>query len=262
MKKLLVFLLLGFFLLSLLGYFCAYKIFSPAIEADIKNRAKSSLIRNNLASIEVEVDGRDITLKGTVSSKELKAKALRVAAIDGYHTIEDKIIVTQGVVSNDLSHLKQDQKISNDKIELVKEVDFETSDQQSSVFLKNEAAKNCQKNFNDLLSKNKIQFKTGRAVLAKESFTLLDEFVQVITSCPKAVILIEGYTDSKGLEKNNKKLSHKRAKAVANYLQEKGITEENLKTKGYGEEKPIATNRTSKGRALNRRIEFTVEGVE
>ena len=46
------------------------------------------------------------------------------------------------------------------------------------------------------------------------------------------------------------------------YLQKKGINKNNLKAKGQGEEKPIATNKTSKGRALNRRIEFVVEGVK
>ena len=99
MKKLFIFLLLGFLLLSLFGYFCAYKRLAPKIEADIKNRVKNSLLRNNLATVQVETNGRDITLKGEVGSEELKAKALRVAAIDGYHTIVNNIVVAQASVA-------------------------------------------------------------------------------------------------------------------------------------------------------------------
>ncbi len=276
MKKLFIFLLLGFLLLSLFGYFCAYKILAPRIEADIKNKVQNSLVRNNLPAVQVETDGRDITLRGEVGSEQLKAKALRVATVAGYHTIVDNIVVAQ---------------VSNNKFELTELADSEESRQKTAIYLeknlpknymdsldvgiipasegvdgikgvKNQAAKNCQKSFKSLLSKNKIHFKTARAILIKESSKLLDQFFLVATSCPDAVILIEGYTDSKGSKKSNKKLSQKRAQAVVNYLKQKGIAKNKLKAKGYGEEKPIATNRTPKGRALNRRIEFTVEGVK
>ena len=125
-----------------------------------------------------------------------------------------------------------------------------------------QVAENCQKAFESLLSKNKIHFKTGQAEIAQSSSKLLDKLGKVAKGCPKQTIIIVGHTDSQGSKKANKALSQKRAQAVVNYLQKKGINKDNLKAKGYGEEKPIATNKTSKGRALNRRIEFTVEGVK
>ena len=126
----------------------------------------------------------------------------------------------------------------------------------------NQQAKNCQKGFQSLLSENKILFKTGGALIAKNSTKLLDQLVLVAMGCPEKVIIVAGYTDSKGSNENNKQLSQKRAQAVVNYLQEKGVGKKNLKAMGYGEESPVATNRTPKGRALNRRIEFTVDGVK
>lgn len=122
--------------------------------------------------------------------------------------------------------------------------------------------KNCQKEFNGLLAKNKILFQTGGAVISKDSIKVLDQLVLVAAKCPKKIMVISGYTDSKGSKRNNKELSQKRAQSVVNYLQEKGISKKNLKAIGYGEEQPVSTNRTARGRALNRRIEFTVEGME
>ena len=124
------------------------------------------------------------------------------------------------------------------------------------------AARNCQREFKSILSKKKIRFKTGMAQIDPSSTKLLDRLLAVAEGCSRQVLIIAGHTDSKGSQKANKALSKKRAQAVANYLQSKGIDKNKLIVRGYGEEKPTATNRTSKGRALNRRIEFTVKGVK
>ena len=71
-------------------------------------------------------------------------------------------------------------------------------------------------------------------------------------------IEIGGHTDNKGTSEYNKSLSHNRAKAVYEYLIEKGIAANRLSYKGYGESKPIDTNETDEGRANNRRTEFKV----
>jgi len=61
-----------------------------------------------------------------------------------------------------------------------------------------------------------------------------------------------------GSARNNMRLSQQRAEAVMTYLLEQGISPERLEAKGYGEEKPIAPNSTRRGRAQNRRVEFTI----
>ena len=365
MKKLLI-LLIGLLLFFLLAYFCIYKSSAQKIESDIQSRAKDSLVRNDLSDVKVKADGLDLTLNGVVASDELRVKAERVAAVDGYHKInnlieivkeeappkpvyimpysmvvglkDDRSIVLSGSVpniqtKNKLLGMANNQfgksNVSDDLMikakapahwekalesvfeifPLLKNAQLEVLDQNLSLsglaanestreqikqsleenLPKNfvgsldislaaenedavepegdttdtqQAAVNCQKEFKRLLSKNKIHFRTGRAEIAKSSSNLLDQLVEVAKGCPKQTIIIAGHTDSKGSKKTNKTLSQKRAQAIVNYLQKKGLNKNNLKAQGYGEEKPIATNKTSKGRALNRRIEFTVEGVK
>jgi len=67
-----------------------------------------------------------------------------------------------------------------------------------------------------------------------------------------------GHTDNVGSDESNLILSEKRASAVVNYLVSNGITAERLSAKGYGESKPLDSNDTEKGRAKNRRTEFTI----
>ena len=71
-------------------------------------------------------------------------------------------------------------------------------------------------------------------------------------------VSIEGHTDSRGKNRFNQKLSENRAKAVMDYLIDHGIDAEKLENVGYGEDKPIASNRTRRGRSANRRVEFRI----
>ena len=74
---------------------------------------------------------------------------------------------------------------------------------------------------------------------------------------PNANFNIEGHTDSSGAAKTNQRLSEKRAKAVLDYLINKGgVAASRLSSAGLGEDYPIATNKTRAGRAQNRRVEF------
>lgn len=72
---------------------------------------------------------------------------------------------------------------------------------------------------------------------------------------------IAGHTDSTGAEAYNQDLSVRRANAVKNFLIDQGIDPRIMSTIGYGESRPIADNRTSAGRAQNRRVEVTLRGT-
>jgi OOP family OmpA-OmpF porin len=81
-----------------------------------------------------------------------------------------------------------------------------------------------------------------------------------MTDYPKTTAVINGYTDSKGTDKYNQKLSERRANAVMNYLVEKlGIDKSRLSAKGHGEANPVASNKTEEGRQKNRRIESVID---
>ena len=105
---------------------------------------------------------------------------------------------------------------------------------------------------------NNIFFETGKSELKSESFPELDRVVKYMLDNPSMEIEMSGHTDNVGADAANMALSNDRAIAVKTYILSKGITENRIAAKGYGETKPVATNDTDEGRQLNRRVEFTV----
>lgn len=75
-------------------------------------------------------------------------------------------------------------------------------------------------------------------------------------------LVIEGHTDNKGSAALNRKLSKARADAVRSYLTSKGVEPARLEAKGYGPDRPTASNANATGREANRRVEFTVGEVK
>jgi outer membrane protein OmpA-like peptidoglycan-associated protein len=101
-------------------------------------------------------------------------------------------------------------------------------------------------------------FATGKSVLLPEAYTVLDELVAFLVRKDDERIELGGHTDNVGNAAKNLKLSLDRAKAVVTYLISKGIAQERLTAKGYGMTKPIASNKTAAGKALNRRTEVKI----
>ncbi len=109
----------------------------------------------------------------------------------------------------------------------------------------------------------KIFFEYNKAVIQPLSYSLLDEVAQVINDHPAlGRIRIEGHTDADGSEAYNLKLSQRRAQAVLDYLVGAGVDPSRLEAVGYGESRPIDTNKTPEGKANNRRVEFTILDAE
>lgn len=103
-----------------------------------------------------------------------------------------------------------------------------------------------------------VYFDSGKSLLKEQSFKELNELFEYLTLKPNVNIEISGHTDNVGNDESNMLLSNKRTIAVKEFLIEKGISENRLQTKAYGETKPIASNETSNGRSLNRRIEVLI----
>ncbi len=103
-----------------------------------------------------------------------------------------------------------------------------------------------------------LHFQTGESVITSDSYLVLEDLVSFLNLKPHLKIEIGGHTDNVGLESDNLALSQSRAEAVVEYLIISGIAKERLQAKGFGEEKPIASNNTIEGRALNRRTEVVV----
>jgi outer membrane protein OmpA-like peptidoglycan-associated protein len=103
-----------------------------------------------------------------------------------------------------------------------------------------------------------IFFEFNKTTLLPASFPELDKVASFVLSNNIQLIEIGGHTDSDGTEVYNQKLSEGRAKAVVDYLKTKGILAASMQSVGYGELKPIDTNLSEEGRAVNRRVEFTL----
>jgi OOP family OmpA-OmpF porin len=102
-----------------------------------------------------------------------------------------------------------------------------------------------------------INFKSGSATLDPASYGVLDGIVKIVMeTAPNVVVEIGGHTDSSGDAAKNMELSLKRAQSVKKYLIDKGVPDSRLICKGYGESRPLTSNKTPEGRAQNRRIEF------
>jgi OmpA-OmpF porin, OOP family len=104
-------------------------------------------------------------------------------------------------------------------------------------------------------------FDFNKSVIKPAGKAKLDDLVGKIKDINLEVIIAVGHTDSVGSDAYNQKLSVRRSEAVKAYLVSKGIEKNRVYTEGKGEKQPVADNKTSEGRAKNRRVEIEVVGT-
>jgi OmpA-OmpF porin, OOP family len=105
----------------------------------------------------------------------------------------------------------------------------------------------------------KIQFEFALAELLPQRKTLLEQVVTIMKDHPEIeLIRIEGHTDNDASDRYNLKLSNERAASVKTFLASKGVDAKRMESKGFGESKPIADNKTEEGREQNRRVEIHI----
>ena len=104
-----------------------------------------------------------------------------------------------------------------------------------------------------------VNFHSDSADLTEESIGTLSKFAETIAECASANITVTAHTDSHGDETYNDDLSLRRANSVVRFFEQNGINKNRMNPVAFGERLPIATNDTSEGRALNRRVELLIE---
>jgi len=107
-----------------------------------------------------------------------------------------------------------------------------------------------------------VHFDFDRSTLKPEAIAILDRAVMTLQANPMLNVTIEGHTDSVGTAEYNLSLGERRANAVRDYLLNRGIGANRMRTVSYGEERPIAPNDTDAGRTMNRRahiVEMTIQ---
>lgn len=103
-----------------------------------------------------------------------------------------------------------------------------------------------------------IQFETGKYIIKPVSFPLLNQIAKTLIMNPTYLVEVQGHTDNVGKPASNLTLSTQRAEAVKNFLIKAGVEAKRLTSNGYGDTVPVISNKTPKGRAQNRRVEFVV----
>jgi outer membrane protein OmpA-like peptidoglycan-associated protein len=106
-----------------------------------------------------------------------------------------------------------------------------------------------------------ITFQTDSADLRGDFFDVLNSVTLVLKEYDKTLVEVAGHTDSTGSDEYNKALSERRATSVAQYLSSRGINQQRIMTVGAGESYPVASNDTTEGRQLNRRVELSLEPI-
>ncbi len=112
---------------------------------------------------------------------------------------------------------------------------------------------------NVLISAHGFHFPSGKSEIQTDNFPLMNKIIRAIKIFPNSRIKITGHTDSTGSNNINQSVSQARAENVGKFLIEVGeLSKSRIKTTGYGESRPVATNKTEKGRAENRRVEINI----
>lgn len=210
---------------------------------DLAAIVSPALTRAGYGSVQVESDGRTVTISG-----ELPTRTDVVAADAVVRSIAEV-----GFVVNNLSHPGQSEL-------------EEALDEASGTILGEETSAispellGLQARFAATAAVSPITFQTGAAELTPESDTTITAIAELLTENPTVRVEIGGHTDSDGVPEENEILSQARADAVAASLVTKGIQADRLVAVGFGDTQPVASNETGEGKAQNRRIEFLLLG--
>jgi outer membrane protein OmpA-like peptidoglycan-associated protein len=123
---------------------------------------------------------------------------------------------------------------------------------------------NVQRNANTLALtfKSDLLFDVNSATLKPAAHDEMFRVAKVLNEYPQTTLVVAGHTDSTGAEAYNQTLSERRAEVVRNTLAGNGVNPNRIRTIGYGETKPVASNTTESGRQLNRRVEITIEPIQ
>jgi outer membrane protein OmpA-like peptidoglycan-associated protein len=103
-----------------------------------------------------------------------------------------------------------------------------------------------------------VLFTSGQSDLLDSARDRLKQVADALKTMGNHDITVEGFTDSRGSESLNQRLSERRAQAVRDYLAGQGVTPDKIKSEGMGKANPIADNKTAEGRAMNRRVEIVI----
>lgn len=222
----------------------------PDKEKEFKKEEETSFTTSNSASTSSSSKKKSKGAK--VSVEELEAKQ---AELDSIMRVNQELKVkaeTPIIKIDTVVQTKVEEKI-------VTKIDTVIINNSSVV--KTEVVKQDGKTLVKFTDTRPVMFETGSSKLTASSYTYLNEVSRMMKSdYVSSKLILAGYTDNKGDETKNVKLSQDRVDAVKAYLVSKGVAADRIPNpKGYGSANPVSTNETEAGRAANRRVELSLE---
>lgn len=203
-------------------------------DVDSKNKSEKQTKQNN---------GQVKPLKSKGNKKKDKEVATKTEVTEQSNEVEE--FNKDKSEQNKIKEKNRKQKNEADKSDSPKAIDINQA-------IKEDVEKG------DIITVNNILFDFAKSSLKKTSYKELNKVVKLMKENVGVKIELSAHTDNVGSAKYNLTLSKARAKSSRKYLISKGISSKRISSKGHGERKPIASNKTAKGRKQNRRVEIKV----
>ena len=215
-----------------------YEITAKLAATDMRNQPYETQVKNIVGSIDsLQKDRQFMFDKVKTLKSEIETKNSQIADLEG-KTREQQIIKER---------LAAEKRFN----ELFIEVQNLFSSDEAEVYKKGDSL---------VIRLRAIQFHVGKSVIMPDNYPLLSKIQQSIRTFGEPDVVIEGHTDSTGSNEINELLSQQRAESVRQYLlANKTLSYDRIVAVGYGSSKPLASNATEEGRAVNRRIDVIIK---
>jgi outer membrane protein OmpA-like peptidoglycan-associated protein len=228
----------------------AVELFKIQLSNAVLRKSIDSLTQSNLAT-QKNISAVKDSLIDLWTSDARGAKSLNAALSDERNRLEKLNKEKQKAIEDAQRALaEKDSLLAAQKAEAQKKLDALSS---KAISVYRDAR-------GTILSMSDILFETGKADLKqelKENLAAIGAILQSLLTESK--VSVEGHTDNVGTPEFNQKLSEQRAKAVMQYLIERGVDANRLQSVGYGLTNPVASNDTKEGQAKNRRVELVIK---
>ena len=215
-----------------------YEITAKLAATDMRNQTYETQVKNILGSIDaLQKDRQFMFDKVKTLQSEIETKNSQIADLEG-KTREQQIVKER---------LAAEKRFN----QLFIEVQNLFSPDEAEVYKKGDSL---------VIRLRAIQFPVGKSVIMPDNYPLLSKIQQSIRTFGEPDVIIEGHTDSTGSNEVNELLSQQRAESVRQYLlANKTLSYDRIVAVGYGSSKPLASNATEEGRAVNRRIDVIIK---
>lgn len=248
---------IGVILILLTIIYGSFIFAKKTIQDTIHSLVKEELLNQNLEWVNIDVDGQFVFLSGEGSSQD-EARAIEIAQnIKGDTWIGKQTapVIVLAQFTPPQNKIEENQQTVNTCPKPEEKIHLTNNIQENKPPLN--IVESCNMAFKNAMKNKTIGFSISSAEIQDESFSLIDKITTLIKSCP-SIIHVEGHTDDSGDFDANMALSLERAQSVIEALVERGVSRNQLISKGYGPTRPRAENTNKQAQALNRRIEFHI----